>query len=606
MIVTQAIRSVLAALLVMPLCASAEDVKLAETYRFLVSSRSGAHGALGQIASGESKGRPYPFSFFSTADYWGAYVCAWPDRRCAVTDVYNPGDYSLTPAEGPGAALQVERVNTHNGSNIYDAATWQIAVMLGAVQHGFAAGVNVYELVSGQNALLRDTAKRALTNGSTFAYNGKPIKNPVRAYAFRMHSDGYIAPDPLAQSRYAELITARGIPPGRSEYAPGRITWTDWKPFTGENAWAFLLGPLHAAYLQHIVERQQKFVPWDDIALRNALDVLQTFAAMQSAMGGVYYSPSGTFANQGRTLVSPYFVSVENNASLYAGLQVLGGTLQAQLQHGALSSSQRVEARNALQLVRTMIEGGRFADGRTTAGLHAFFKQAAWREGEFVQGGYANDPERPHPWEPVLSPRAVDANTWTIAALGPQRIDAWFGDGAAYQAWERVKAWGGYGRNRELWGVGFSDIDGNGRDASGVYRDGVLSSEWTAGAITLVRRLLEYYSQANTTAARSHVRSLRADEASMSKGLQTLRYDRYAQTDFAGKPARYAELIPQRSLPYLYASRRMFVPFGWQANPLPSTCATAWAILLASRFDPFRYGGAGAPTFIPSGNRSSS
>jgi hypothetical protein len=51
-------------------------------------------------------------------------------------------------------------------------------------------------------------------------------------------------------------------------------------------------------------------------------------------------------------------------------------------------------------------------------------------------------------------------------------------------------------------------------------------------------------------------------------------------------------LIVQASKPYLYASRRYRVPFGWYANPIPSTVSTAWIIMLADDFDPFGYGGA--------------
>jgi hypothetical protein len=107
----------------------------------------------------------------------------------------------------------------------------------------------------------------------------------------------------------------------------------------------------------------------------------------------------------------------------------------------------------------------------------------------------------------------------------------------------------------------------------------------------MVRQQLAHYRSTHTADAQSAARVLEADEHAMLDGFRSLRYDVYARSDVAGKPAHYTELIPQRSLPYLYASRRMFVPFGWHANPLPSTCATSWAIFLAARFDPFRYGG---------------
>jgi len=41
--------------------------------------------------------------------------------------------------------------------------------------------------------------------------------------------------------------------------------------------------------------------------------------------------------------------------------------------------------------------------------------------------------------------------------------------------------------------VGYSDEDGNGRAADGRYREGILSAEWTAGAIVAVRNLLQTY-----------------------------------------------------------------------------------------------------------------
>jgi hypothetical protein len=34
--------------------------------------------------------------------------------------------------------------------------------------------------------------------------------------------------------------------------------------------------------------------------------------------------------------------------------------------------------------------------------------------------------------------------------------------------------------------------------------------------------------------------------------------------------------------------------FGWQALPVPSLCATAWAMLIQNGFNPFRLGGASA------------
>jgi uncharacterized protein (UPF0216 family) len=78
------------------------------------------------------------------------------------------------------------------------------------------------------------------------------------------------------------------------------------------------------------------------------------------------------FANQGKRLASPYFGSVESSASVYAGLQVLRGTLEAQLAAKALTREQQIQTRDALDLIRVMLNGGT-NHGRPTARLKAFF-----------------------------------------------------------------------------------------------------------------------------------------------------------------------------------------------------------------------------------------
>jgi hypothetical protein len=187
----------------------------------------------------------------------------------------------------------------------------------------------------------------------------------------------------------------------------------------------------------------------------------------------------------------------------------------------------------------------------------------------------------------VLRPRAVDVNTWGVAALGADRIDKWFGFGAAFRIWSEVKSWGAYGVGHTLWGVGYSDQDGNGTNPDGPYKQGVLSAEWTAGAIVMVRNMIRHYA-----GAAQYESGLREDESAMLDAVQSLRFDRYSGTDFPGKPAGYRNLIAQAGKAYLYASRRYWVPFGWYANPIPSTVSTAWIIMLADEFDPFGYGGA--------------
>jgi len=580
------------------------------SYRFLVSDRETAGGILYLATAGTLKGQRLPLSFVDSAAYWGEHICSSPVNVCTVTDNYNPQTYTLLPTNSLAGDLQTERINTHNGANIYDAATWQIAVMLGHVVNHFKIPdkQDVYALVSNQNQLLQEGysgnashaavgGNRAVTVGEGFIYNHQIISNAKQAYTFRMLPREWLSADPFTGTRYADQIKTNALPAHDSMYQPGKVTWTDWKPITGENAWAFLIGPLQAAYIHYIIDQKGTFIPHQDRAVQNALDILPTFAAMQSQSGAVYYAPAGTVANQGDALVNPYEVAVENNFSLYAGLNILRGTLQAAFHHEkTLDATDKAAINKALQLSESMINGGILPGNRQTAGLLAFFKKSAWRNGEFVQGGFADDPSRVIKWIATMQAKAVDVNTWGVAALGARQIDQWFGFGASYQNWQQVKQWGGYGVGKTLWGVGFSDQDGNGINADGTYRQGILSTEWTAGAILMVRNMLAYYqtipaASSQYDPARRFIETLEHDEQAMLTAIKNLRIDTYATVGFPGQPHNYAKLLSLPTLPYVYASKRYLIPFGWYANPLPSTCSTAWMLMLENRYNPFAYGG---------------
>lgn len=548
-------------------------------------------------------------SYVDSPDYWGAYVCKDP-AACAVTDVYKPYTYALTPQQNAAGKLQTERVNVHNGTNIYDAATWQIAIVLGATINHFANGSkqDAYALASNQNRLLKlgyngneldpvQNTNRAISRNNLFLYNHHAITQGEHAYVFRMIPRSWISADPFMGTRYESLITMTELTKQEPNYHRGNITWTDWKPVTGENAWALLLGPLQAAYVHFVKGEHHQYIPFNDLSIQNALAILPAFAAMQSPIGAVYYAPAGTIGNQADQLANPHQVSVENNVSLYAGLRVLQSTLLVELERDKqLNDADRKRINEALAIIKIMIDGGQVVDDNPIAGLLSFFRNYAWHDQQFVQGGLANDPNHKEAWIPATEPKAVDANTWGAAALGAARIDQWFGFGASYKNWQQVKQWSGYGITNTLWGVGYSDEDGNGMNPDGTYRQGILSAEWTAGAINLVRSLINYYDHipagsANHSNAQNYVHSLKDDEATMLEALQTLRIDHYSTTAFPGKPYAYSNLIHSSAKPYLYASKRYFIPFGWYANPLPSTCATSWIIMLVDHYDPFGYAG---------------
>lgn len=537
--------------------------------------------------AGSLKNCILPLSYYSTADYWGKYVGGLPGNNCTVVDVYNPNDYTLTPSpQSPGVDLQVERVNVYNGIDIYDGGTWQIGLAL-AAKAGVKGpkGASLFSIANNQNQLLllgydgnasnipAMGANRATSHDDgTFTYNGKMILQPSQAYYFRMVPRNWLSTDPFKDTKYAHYVTATGLPPN-PDYQVGKITWMDWKPITGENAWAFLIGPLQLAWLEHDGK-----VPLNCTAVQNALQVLYAFRCMQSPIGAVYYATKGSLGNTGNKPVDPFEVSVENNASLLSGLLLF----QEILKHYPNDPT----AKTALQEINVMIHGGGPTPrGYPTQGLLSFFQKYAvdGQNGIFYQGGLANDPAYPSVWVPTREPKAVDVNTWSLSVIGAPLFDSWFGVGAAYNVWQNVKEWGGfYGPDGTLWGVCYSNQDNH----------GVLSAEWTAGAINLVRILMAQYEAA---CEHTYVASLAKDEKSMVKHLTSLRTDHYAKEKaFDGvRPLDYSHLVPMPSdkLAYLYASKRYDIPFGWFANPLPSTTSTAWAIMLHYNYNPFQLGG---------------
>ncbi len=579
--------------------------------KFLTSGAEQA-GSLYYGTCGELEKRLLPLSFYSTPDYWAKYVGTLPGNNLTVVDIFAP--WTLTPSPNlttsPGSNLQVERINTFNGSNIYDGACWQIAL---AVYGKETQQLDILEVAENQTLLLTagydgnaDKAdanvNRATTKGKIFFYNGVSITNPREAYFFRMVPRNYVSTDPLINFPAGkQYLSIKGkLPPEPTPFALGKVTWMDWKPITGENGWAFLIGPLQLERIR-MKANSKSCVSFDSPALQNAIDILVAFQNMQSPLGGLYYACAGSLGNQGDHPVNPHQISVENNFSVLAGLLILQKSLHECLKYDKdLTATQKAQATQILKAVDVMIFGGKTIQGYHTEGLLAFFKDHAWdkKNGIFRQGGLANQPGKPE-WIPEDGIKAVDVSTWGAAILGQQMIDGWFGFGSAFHLWENVKSWGGYyGPDKTLWGVGYSDQDGNGKEAD--YRKGINSGEWSAGAINLLRCLITQYEIVSVSPlypaeeqdeAKKFVLSLQEDHDSLFQNLMSLRSDKYDKSPAYDdvRPADYPSLIPMPAdtIAFLYASKRYMIPFGWFANPIPSTTSTAWAIMLHYNFNPF-------------------
>ncbi|MBW4464906.1 MAG: hypothetical protein KME07_05635 [Pegethrix bostrychoides GSE-TBD4-15B] len=521
-----------------------------------------------------------PLSYYSTLDYWGDYICnTWAKQNgqdCTVS-IQDFGDgtdqhpYYRNGGTSPGSQLQIERVNACLGTDIYDAACWQIALALIADRglQGFTPS-QIFTLVSFSTQRLLSSVKAVRANTDNFQYGyQQTINDPREAYALRLIGKDYWAQDPLWDTDYEHYIS-HWPPCDRTK--PGTISWADWKPITGENAWAFLIGPLQADYFQF---KAQGYIPFQSDSIQNALYILYAFQSMQCAIGSLYYAPGGSEGNVGP--IPQGEISVENNASFLAGLIIFKHILEAILsKDGSLTSDDQAKVKAAINLISIMIWGGKLPSGQT-AGLLKFFQTNAWNAaaGIFYQGGTYNNGV----WTPSTSSNAVDVNTWGLTVLGPDLLDRWFGAGTSFNIWQSVKSWGSFSQNGQLWGMGYSNLDNN----------AIMSAEWTAGAINAVRCLMIYY---QSDAAK--LSSLQADHDAMMENLLNLRTDKYVDAGFPdGLEAHFFNDVnpPTGLLAFLYASKRYSIPFGWYANPIPSTTSTSWAIFLHYDYNPFQLGG---------------
>jgi len=166
---------------------------------------------------------------------------------------------------------------------------------------------------------------------------------------------------------------------------------------------------------------------------------------------------------------------------------------------------------------------------------------------------------------PYKNPFAVDVQTWSILSFSPAALDEMFEQGAAYQMWKETKTRAGYSQDGVLYGVGYTD----GHD--------IFSGEWTAGAVAACLELYLYYKTSHPDWAKEAL----ADAVSMMKGLEAL-----SQKNGNRKS-------------YLYANKRYAIPFGWNANAVPSTASTGWVKALATGKNFFRLGGDSTWLSIP-------
>lgn len=433
-----------------------------------------------------------------------------------------------------------QRLHVHHGLNLYCAACRQIALAATGRDDALRAAERHTRLLlddrAGEAGPLRGWSDGA--GDWRYGDEGRTLTRAEgSAFFFGAICDRYHLTDPhTGASHFPE------------ELGGGPLSWNAYDPFLGENSWAALLGPLQVAFLR---ARGAAVDPECD-EVRLALSLVPACLAMQSPVGGVYARPASGGRAQER------LISNETNLTLYAGLSMLrrmvGGDPRLR---DRMADVDRLR-RGLMHYFRRHLFG-------TVDGEPRFHACGTFIDGVFRPGIMANG-------EPARF--AADVHTWGMSILGVDEIDGRHGRGTCFRLWQAVKRHAGFHADGDpagaLDGIGFSS------GPAGEPIHDVCSPEWTFGAINMCRVLAAGYAAPGPHHDVGFAARLREDERSMLRGV----------SGFETSPA-----TPFPSRAYPYANRLSDTGFGWHALPVPSLCATAWAMLVEHGFNPFVAGG---------------
>lgn len=429
-----------------------------------------------------------------------------------------------------------QRLTVQYGLNLYCGACRQIALATTGSDRALAAASSHTELLladrAGASSPLRAWSDRA----GGWRYGDENVRLHSRdgsGLFFSAICDRWTLSDPLTGASH--------LPP---EMGGGPLHWNHYDPFLGENSWAALIGPLQLLWLRDAAAPLVMDVP----EIRLARSLLAACRALQSSVGGIYGRPSREGSRQER------LVSNETNLTLYAGLRMLQQLL-ARCPDAGPTLEEVASLRSDLERYFH-----RHLCGRVDGELR--FHACSLVEGDTLRAGISASGE--------AVPFAADVHTWGLGILGVRLVDSWFGHGAAYRLWNSVKRYCGYYPDGDLraplHGIGFSS------SADGRPIHDTCSPEWTFGAINMCRVLAAEYDEHDPGLAAC----LRDDECSMLAGVRA--YETSPATEFDSRA-------------YLYVNRTTDTGFGWSALPLPCLSASAWAVMIHNRFNPFRLGG---------------
>jgi len=305
-----------------------------------------------------------------------------------------------------------------------------------------------------------------------------------------------------------------------------------------------LIGPLQVAYITAVGNVNQ--IPDDSTELKLATSIIPALQAMIIPNGAILYAPYNTWDSNDDNIGAT--VSVENNASVLAGLRALLYILQ---------SKSTTQYKPLVPIIQDL-------ESKVTKFLLSAYEPSA---GYFRQGGRFDRRSMQYGWGAGVPLFSVDCQTWVMSILGVPIIDQAYGVGTAAKVWEKTKQLGGYLYNPatgRVQGVGFTNTSED---------EHILSGEWSFGAINLLNIFKKQYTDKSIT-----------DIA--TRDIADIRFsiENRLTNDISFPNGVQATAIQ-------YSNVRYDIPFGWWANPIPSMASTGWAVMVDKNYNPFVLGG---------------
>jgi len=234
--------------------------------------------------------------------------------------------------------------------------------------------------------------------------------------------------------------------------------WKFWGTHTGPNAWLINALLRYVAAIQKTGAAPAAYQPYLDLAqtLGQAMRRLQD----KDTGGAVRYSPKDVWHEE--TASDPHLeLNMENNISAYTAFRML-----------ATATGKKEYAESADAILLWMKNSGLYDAREGVLRMGVEWKKKRWE----IQPVVATD----------------SAGTWTISALGAEKIDRLWGAKAAYRMWTAIRARVGrtaaFGLIQEgqmLAGLDFTDAF--------PPNELMISPEWSAGGVFALRELERYY-----------------------------------------------------------------------------------------------------------------